>query len=66
MFDGKTIKEIDTYAPTVEWNKKTVLISDLTKKEETELIYNISVKVTGRKNPESTDSYIQIVGFDIK
>jgi len=58
----KVIKEIDTYAPTVEWNKTTMLASELTGKDER----TITIKVTGRKNPASRDSHIQIVGFDIK
>jgi hypothetical protein len=66
VLDGKVIKEIDTYAPTTDWNKTTVLTSELTGKNETELIKSITVKVTGRKNPQSQDSLIQIVGFEIK
>ncbi len=43
VLDGKVIKEIDTYAPTIDWNKTTVLASDLTGKDETKAI---TVKVT--------------------
>ena len=58
VVDGKpeTMKEVDTYAPSVLWNKKTVIASNLTKGPHT-----IVVTVTGRKNPKSTNTTISIV-----
>ncbi len=63
VLDGKVIKEFDTYGPTVDWNKTTVLVD---KPAEKDVARTLKVWVTGRKNPRSIDTYIQIVGFDIK
>ena len=59
--DGKLVKEIDTYSPVDDWYRATVLISGLAK---TDVPRTIEIKSTGRKNPKSTDSYVQIVGID--
>ena len=58
VVDGKpeTMKEVDTYAPSILWNKKTVIASNLTKGPHT-----IVVTVTGRKNSKSTNTTISIV-----
>lgn len=58
--DGKIIKEIDTYSPTVDWNKTTVLVSGL---EKVGFPRTIQIRVTGRKAAASTHSYVQIVGL---
>jgi hypothetical protein len=51
-------KEIDTYAPRVEWNRRTTLAAGLAPGKHV-----VTVRVTGRKNAASADSFIQIVGF---
>jgi hypothetical protein len=58
VVDGKpeTMKEVDTYAPSILWNKKTVIASNLTNGPHT-----IVVTVTGRKNSKSTNTTISIV-----
>lgn len=61
--DGKTVKEIDTYGPKVDWNRATVLVSDL---KADNAARTVKIKVTGRKNPKSKNSYVQIVGFEAK
>lgn len=59
--DGNFIKEIDTYSPTDDWYRATVLVSGL---DKTDAPRTIEIKVTGRKNSKSTNSYVQIVGLD--
>lgn len=58
VVDGQTstMKEIDTYAPLVLWNKKSVIASNLTNGPHT-----IVITVTGRKNTASSNSLVQIV-----
>jgi hypothetical protein len=54
-----TPAEIDTYAPDVDWRRKTVLAQDLP-----DTVHRVTVQVTGRKNEKSSNAYIQIVGFE--
>ena len=61
--DGKTVKEIDTYCPRVDWNRTTVLVSGL---KGADAAGTVKIKVTGRKNPKSRNSYVQIVRFEPK
>lgn len=63
ILDGKTVKEIDTYCPKVDWNRATVLVSGL---KGDDAAGTVKIKVTGRKNPKSRNSYVQIVGFEAK
>ncbi len=60
VLDGEVIKEIDTYAPTVDWNKTTVLVD---KPTEENVARTLKVRVTGRKNARSTNAHVQIVCF---
>ncbi|MBN1308513.1 MAG: hypothetical protein JXA18_11380 [Chitinispirillaceae bacterium] len=54
--DQSTIKEVDTYAPQILWNKKTVIASDLPDGPHT-----IVVTVTGTKNPAASTTSVSIV-----
>ena len=54
-----TPAEVDTYSKTVDWQHRTVLASDLSAGQHTAVI-----EVTGRHHPESSDAYVQVVGFD--
>ncbi len=58
VVDGNTasMKEIDTYAPLVLWNKKTVIASNLTNGPHT-----VVVTVTGRKNAASSNALVQMI-----
>ena len=58
VVDGNTasMKEIDTYASLVLWNKKTVIASNLTNGPHT-----VVVTVTGRKNAASSDALVQMI-----
>jgi predicted GH43/DUF377 family glycosyl hydrolase len=51
--------ELDTYAPTVDWNRRTVLASGLPDGEHT-----ATIEVTGRHRPESSNAYVQVVAFE--
>lgn len=56
--DGKpaAIPEIDTYAKEVDWNKKTIIASDLPPGKHT-----VAVSVSERKNKDSSDKLVQLV-----
>lgn len=56
FIDGRPAPALDTYSPTVEWNRRTVLALDLPPGRHT-----ITVTVTGTHRDPSSDSYIQIV-----
>jgi len=61
--DGKESQlqpQIDTYSADVDWNHKTLVADGLSPG-----IHKITIRVTGRKNPASSNTYVQIVGFDI-
>jgi hypothetical protein len=51
--------ELDSYSPTVEWNRRTVVAKDLPAGPHT-----MTVEVTGKKNPKSANTYIQIVDLE--
>ena len=55
---GRSV-EVDTYSPTVEWNRRTVVASELRAGP-----HRVAVEVTGKKNPKSTNTYIQIVDLE--
>ena len=63
LIDGKPAKvpEIDTYAPQVEWNHRTELAASLAPGKHV-----VTVRVAARKNPASTNCFVQIVGFATK
>ena len=58
VIDNQTaaMKEIDTYSPTVLWNKKTVIASNLSQGPHT-----VTVTVTGRKNAASSNALVNII-----
>jgi predicted GH43/DUF377 family glycosyl hydrolase len=60
LVDGEpaAVREMDTYAPTVDWGRHTRLAQNLTPGRHV-----ITVVVTGKKNARSSNSYVQIVGF---
>jgi predicted GH43/DUF377 family glycosyl hydrolase len=61
LIDGQVGRsfELDTYSATVEWNRRTTVADDLSAGPHT-----IAVEVTGKKNPKSNDTYIQIVDLE--
>jgi hypothetical protein len=61
LIDGQPgrSREIDTYSPTVEWNRRTMVANDLPPGPHT-----MTVEVTGKKNPKSTSTYIQVVDIE--
>ena len=61
LIDGQAGRslELDTYSPTVEWNRRTMVANDLPAGPHT-----MTVEVTGKKNPKSTNTYIQIVDLE--
>ena len=61
LIDGKPapLAEIDTYSPTVEWNRRTVVAADLPVGR-----HMVTVVTLGKKNDKSSDSYVQIVDFE--
>jgi hypothetical protein len=63
LINGDIAKEIDTYSRTVDWNRTTLLARDLPKGDEASAL---EVRVTGRRNANSSNSYVQIVGYDAK
>ena len=60
LIDGQPAKtpEIDTYAPQVDWNQRTKLAVDLVPGKHV-----VTVRVAARKNPTSSNCFVQIVGF---
>ena len=60
LIDGQPAKvpEIDTYAPQVEWNHRTELAAGLAPGKHV-----VTVRVAARKNPASSNCFVQIVGF---
>jgi predicted GH43/DUF377 family glycosyl hydrolase len=61
LIDGQPAAqaEFDTYAPTVEWNHRRVLATNLPPGRHT-----VTIVASGRKNEKSSNSYVQIVGLD--
>ena len=61
LINGKPagVAELDTYCETVEWNRRTVLDENLVSPENT-----VVIESTGRANPDSSNSYVQVVGFE--
>jgi len=52
--------QFDTYSPAVEWNHRTVLAENLARREHT-----VRIEVTGQRHERSTNTYVQIVGFEV-
>jgi len=61
LIDGKPVPtpEIDTFSPTVEWNRRTVLAKGLPDGPHT-----VTIEVAGKKNPDSRNVYVQVVDFE--
>ena len=51
--------ELDTYSPDVEWNHHTVLAENLTDASHT-----VVISPAGKKNPKSSNVYLQIVSIE--
>ena len=54
---GETL--LDTYSPLVEWNRNTVIAESLAPG-----LHTLTVRVTGRHHPDSSDCYVQIVACE--
>lgn len=52
---------LDTYAPDVKWNHRTLIASGLRPGEHT-----LTILVSGQKHPNSRNSYVQIISFEVK
>jgi len=63
LVDGKLADpgQIDTYGPNVNWNAQVRLAQGLPMGE-----HLVRIEVTGTKHEESSNTYVQIVGFDVK
>ncbi|MCP4376684.1 MAG: hypothetical protein GY794_10985, partial [bacterium] len=59
--DGKPVTEIDTYAPKMDWGRRTRLATGLAEGK-----HELRIEVTGRRNAKSINSYLQIIGFSGK
>lgn len=59
--DGEWVKEVDTYASQVDWNREVTVISHLPPK-----FHSIAVKVSGRGNEKSSDVWVQISKMECK
>jgi alpha-L-fucosidase 2 len=61
LVNGKPVpnSELDTYKETVEWNHRTLINNNLGGSKNT-----VAVETTGRSNPRSSNSYVQVVGFE--
>jgi beta-1,2-mannobiose phosphorylase / 1,2-beta-oligomannan phosphorylase len=61
LIDGQPANapQLDTYSPTVEWNRRTVLATNLSPGRHTVNIVNL-----GTKHEKSSNTYVQIVGFE--
>ena len=61
LIDGRAGRslELDTYSPMVEWNRRTMVANDLPAGPHT-----MTVEVTGKRSPKSTNTYIQIVDVE--
>ena len=60
--DGRpvAVSPLDTYSADVDWNRRTLLAENLPAGTHT-----VTIRVTGQKNPRSSSTYVQIVGFDV-
>jgi hypothetical protein len=59
LIDGRPVRELDTWSPKVEWNRRTLLRAAMPEGRHT-----VAVEVSGRQNVKSKNAYIQIVGLD--
>ena len=63
LVDGKAAGavELDCYAPEVDWAARKVLTQGLPQGRHT-----VTVEVTGRKNDESSGTFVQVVALEVK
>ncbi len=61
LMDGEPVGRIDTYSPAVDWNRCTPLATSLASGR-----HMVTIRVTGEKGNESSSTYVQIVGFEIR
>ena len=61
MADASDSAVLDTYGAAVDWNHRVSIARNLRPGKHT-----LSVLVTGKKNPASTNCYVQIVGVDVE
>ena len=61
LIDGEPAREayLDTYAPTVEWNRRTMLATNLPAGR-----HIVTLVTLGTKTEESANTYVQIVDFE--
>jgi len=52
---------LDTYGPAVNWNAQHRLAEGLSQGEHV-----LRIEVTGRKHEKSSNTYVQVVGFDVR
>lgn len=60
LIDGQpaAVAELDTWSARVEWNHRSTLATGLAPGP-----HRVTVEVTGRRRAESTDCYVQLVGY---
>jgi hypothetical protein len=51
--------QFDTFSPTVDWGRRTVLATNLPPGR-----HIVSIVVLGKKNEQASDSYVQVVAFE--
>ncbi len=63
LVDGEPMAQarLDTYAPKVEWNRRTVIATNLPAGR-----HRVTIVVLGIRNEKSSDNYVQIVDFEIQ
>jgi hypothetical protein len=62
LIDGvpAPLSQLDTYAPTVEWNRRTVIATDLPADRR----HIITLVTLGTRNDSSSNAYVQVVNFE--
>ena len=61
LIDGEPAPkpQLDTYSPTVEWNRRTLLATNLPPGQ-----HRITIVTLGQKSEQSANSYVQVVDFE--
>ena len=59
LIDGEPAAQLDTYAPAVDWNRRTVLAKELPARRHV-----ITLVALGTRNEASSNTYVQIVDFE--
>jgi len=60
VLPGFDAAQFDTYSPAVEWNRQTLLAENLPQGAHT-----VRIEATGRQHEKSSNTYVQIVGFEV-